>query len=303
MTGQPPIELDAYLSYLKNQRRYSGHTLSNYQRDLKDFLAFWSRNFPPSAWRQANYQQARQYLYFLQQRSLARATIARHVAALRSFFKFLTRTKKAKANPWALLSTPRLSKKLPNFLYPEEIKKFLEAPDAATPKGSRDRAILELIYATGLRVSELVGIRLADLDLARGEIRVIGKGSKERIVLLGKYAQASLRDYLDKARPVLDRTAGDRSDRFLFLNKGGGRLSVRHVQRLILAVSNKIGLGRRITPHSLRHTFATHLLAGGADLKSVQELLGHSSLSTTQVYTHLTKERLKNIYDRAHPRA
>lgn len=298
--------LTDWLNYLRNQRRYSDHTISNYQRDLKDFFAFWTKNFSGSPWRQISYQQARQYLYLLQTRNFARTSIARHVASLRSFFKFLVRSKQAGANPWAMLSTPRLIKKLPNFLYPEDIEKFLAAPDTSTLSGCRDRALMELIYATGLRVSELVGITLPDLDVDRGEIRVMGKGSKERIVLLGQYAKISLREYINKARPQLAKRAGEvipKSPGFLWLNKNGGRLSVRHVQRLVLSIAQKIGLGRKITPHSLRHTFATHLLAGGADLRSVQELLGHTSLSTTQIYTHLTKERLKNIYDRAHPRA
>jgi len=226
--------------------------------------------------------------------------VARKLSSARSFFRFLLREKVIKSNPFENLVTPKIPKRLPNFLYPEEVNALLEAPDPQSPLGLRDRALLELLYSTGVRVEELISINLNDLDLEEGEIKILGKGNKERIVLFGSQARKALEVYLRQARPNL--LEGKKS-RFLFIGQRGPSLSKRQVERIIRTYAKKAGIPKKVTPHTLRHSFATHLLSGGADLRMVQELLGHVSLSTTQVYTHITKERLKQVYNLAHPRA
>ncbi|MDI6732141.1 MAG: tyrosine recombinase, partial [Candidatus Margulisbacteria bacterium] len=224
----------------------------------------------------------------------------RKLSAARSFFRFLAREKLIDQNPFENLLTPKLPRKLPNFLYPEEMKRLLEAPDLKDPLGQRDQAILEVIYGTGLRVAEIVKLNLSDVDFDEGEIRILGKGSKERIVLFGSQAKQSMQNYLKSCRPII---LGSQKSAAFFINRRGIRTTPRLIERLILHYAKKAGITKKVTPHTLRHSFATHLLEGGADLRMVQELLGHTSLSTTQVYTHITKERLKEVYDASHPRA
>lgn len=288
-----PDSVDKFISYLKTERNYSKHTLSNYRRDLVFLSALLGVRVVDRA-------AAREYLIALEKNKYSRRSIARKLSAARSFFRFLCREKLADKNPFENLLTPKLPRKLPNFLYPEEIKNLLGSPDLKLPVGMRDMAIFEVIYGTGLRVTELIRISLNDVDFDEGEIRVLGKGSKERIVLFGSHARSALQKYLKDARPVL--LAGSRTPA-LFLNRRGGRLTSRSIERIIRYHSKKAGITKKVTPHTLRHSFATHLLSGGADLRIVQELLGHVSLSTTQVYTHITKERLKEVYDASHPRA
>ncbi len=284
--------LAKFLNYLKTERNYSPHTISNYARDLR-FLTgmFKTRRIDRTA--------AREYLLALEKRRFARRSIARKLSSARSFFRFLLREKLIDLNPFDALHTPKLPKKLPNFLYPEEIARLFKTP-GSTPIGLRDRAILEVLYGTGLRVIELVRLNVNDVDDDEGEIKVLGKGSKERIVLFGSKARAALHNYLNDGRRLL--AAGQRSPA-LFINRRGGRLTTRSIERLINQLAKEAGILKKVTPHTLRHSFATHLLSGGADLRLVQELLGHVSLSTTQVYTHITKERLKEVYDSAHPRS
>lgn len=285
--------IEKFVNYLKTERHYSPHTISNYKMDLVSLGTFLkAKNIDRSA--------ARQYLLALEKKRYSRRSIARKLSSARSFFRFLTREKIAEQNPFENLLTPKLPKKLPNFLYPEELKSLLEAPDQTSPLGLRDGAILEVIYGTGLRVTEILRINLSDVDFDEGEIKVLGKGSKERIVLFGSHARTALQKYLQEARPLL---VPDKNQRALFVNRRGGRLTSRSLERIICFYAKKAGISKKVTPHTLRHSFATHLLAGGADLRMVQELLGHVSLSTTQVYTHITKERLKEVYDSAHPRA
>jgi integrase/recombinase XerC len=282
-----------FTNFLKTERHYSSHTISNYQRDLKFLVNFIKdRKIERSA--------ARDYLLALEKKRYSRRTIARKVSSARSFFRFLLREKMVDQNPFQNLLTPKLPKKLPNFLYPDEITSLFESPDRKTPQGLRDHAILEVIYGTGLRVTEIIRVNLNDVDFDEGEIKVLGKGSKERIVLFGSHAAAALHNYIRIARSKL--LAGKRNAA-LFVNRRGSRLTTRSVERMIVYYSKKAGIKKKVTPHTLRHSFATHLLSGGADLRMVQELLGHVSLSTTQVYTHITKERLKEVYDSAHPRA
>jgi integrase/recombinase XerC len=282
-----------FSNFLKTERHYSSHTISNYQRDLKFLINFIkNRNIDRSV--------ARDYLLALEKKRYSRRSIARKISSARSFFRFLLREKIVCQNPFENLLTPKLPKKLPNFLYPEEINSLFGSPDKKTPQGVRDHAILEVIYGTGLRVTEIIRMNINDIDFDEGEIKVLGKGSKERIVLFGSHAGASLHNYIRNARPKLSankRTAA------LFINRRGGRLTPRSLERMIVKLSKRAGINKKVTPHTLRHSFATHLLSGGADLRMVQELLGHVSLSTTQVYTHITKERLKEVYDSAHPRA
>ena len=285
-------ELQKFLNYLKIERHYSPHTLNNYQRDLK-FLTNFFRG------KEISRAAARSYLISLEKK-YSRRSVARKLSSARSFFRFLLREKVIKSNPFENLVTPKIPKRLPNFLYPEEVNALLEAPDPQSPLGLRDRALLELLYSTGVRVEELISINLNDLDLEEGEIKILGKGNKERIVLFGSQARKALGVYLRQARPNL--LEGKKS-RFLFIGQRGPSLSKRQVERIIRTYAQKAGIPKKVTPHTLRHSFATHLLSGGADLRMVQELLGHVSLSTTQVYTHITKERLKQVYNLAHPRA
>jgi site-specific recombinase XerD len=269
--------LPAFLDYLQKERHYSPNTIEAYQRDLLDLQKFATTQ----AWTVLTLTEARQFLRQLEIEKYAKRSMARKIAAYKTFWKYLQRFEHGTENPWALITSPKLAKKLPKFMGGPEIARFLESMSLV-----RERALFELMYASGLRISEVVGLNLTDIDAKSGEIRVMGKGQKERIVLIGKPALAALKTYLDTNRPASASKA-------VFLNKRGGRLTARSVQRIL----NDF----RLTPHTFRHTFATHLLDGGADLRVVQELLGHSSLSTTQIYTHVTQERLRNAYEKAHP--
>jgi len=287
------IYADSFLDSLKSERNFSPYTLTNYRIDLNQFLGYLKER--ELSLFSVERLMAREFLYHLEKRKFSRRSLARKISTVRSFFRFLIREGKAQSNPFELISTPKLQKRLPNFLYPNEVEKLLEAPDSKSVLGLRDRALLELLYGSGIRVSEATKLNTTDLDLEEGEVRVFGKGSKERIALIGSKAREAVRKYLSER--------GRTQSKALFLNKRGGRLTQRSVERLIKYYARKTGLNRPVTPHTLRHTFATHLLSGGADLRTVQELLGHASLSTTQVYTHITKEKLKSVYDLAHPRA
>jgi len=292
--------LDSFILSLSEEKNYSAHTVKNYSIDLKCLLGFLRERgslfLSPS---RVTHEVARKYLIYLEKRGYGRRSLARKIASCRSFFRYLVRVGAAKMNPFKILSTPKLKKRLPNFLYREEIERLLSACEQSSDIGIRDRAILELLYATGIRVSELIKLNVRDVDMAGGEVRVFGKGKKERIVLLGSHAVRALKEYNESARPRINK----RGVKALFVSRQGTAVTERSIQRMISRASRKARIGRPVTPHTIRHTFATHLLSGGADLRTVQELLGHSSLSTTQMYTHITKERLKSIYDSFHPRA
>lgn len=290
-------EIAAFLRGLEGERGVSPHTLSAYRRDVTRFARFLGQEGVIS-WGAVTTTIARRYVASLDGR-LARSAIARNLSALRTFFRFLYREGRVSHNPFGLVTAPRRRPRLPKVLTPDEVAAVLSAPDTSTPAGLRDRALLELLYATGLRVGELVSLRLTDLTTA-DEIRVLGKGRRERIVLVGEAAQEALIRYLDEGRPALVR---GRDGGALFVNSRGGPLTDRGVRVLLDRCIRRTALGRRVSPHVLRHTFATHLLDGGADLRSVQELLGHVNLSTTQIYTHVSRDWLKRVYDRAHPRA
>lgn len=254
----------------------------------------------------ANADLIRGFLAHLGEQQYSAATMARKIATLRSFYKWAERRGIASSNPMTLIRTPRQNKRLPKAITVEQVERLLSAPDTTDVLGCRDRAMLETLYSTGLRVSELVGLEIDDVDAAGEAVRIRGKGKKERVVPLGSHALAALRRYLDMLRSdarfagLFDGTRGSRP---MFVNKHGSRLSSRSVRRKLDKYLKQVGLDPTISPHTLRHSFATHLLENGADLRSVQELLGHQSLSTTQVYTHLTAQRLQNTYKQAHPRA
>lgn len=255
-----------------------------------------------STWEQVGVTQIRAYLAELTDLGLARTTILRKIASLRSFFKYLTLQGLIDRNPLLELQSPKRQKKLPQFLSVREIEELLKIADAS-PKGLRDRAILEVLYGTGMRVSELTGLNLDDLDLDRGYLRVYGKGARERITFLGKKGSQALNDYLRKGRPFFQDRRPEYTTRAVFLNKNGTRLSARSIRRLLDGYVRKAALEKKISPHTLRHSFATHLLEGGADLRAVQEMLGHVYISTTQIYTHLERDKIKKTYNKAHPRA
>jgi integrase/recombinase XerC len=294
--------LAEYLRHLALERNASAHTVKSYREDLTQALAFFRTRLGAEAPApdRLTTRVLRAYVAWLHEGGYAKATVARRVAAVRSWCRFLCRQGVLDANPADGLRGPRQDKKLPHFLSVEAAARLLAAPPADTPLGLRDRAILETLYSAGLRVGELTGLNVGDLDLDDGLATVRGKGKRERLAVLGPHAAAALSAWL-AARGGLVRPG--RHQDAVFLNKNGTRLSARSVGRLLVKYLAATGLDPRTSPHSLRHSFATHLLDGGADIRSVQELLGHRSLGTTQIYTHVTTTRLKESYDKAHPRA
>jgi integrase/recombinase XerC len=300
--GAPDPDIEAFLTTLEAERNASAHTRAAYRRDLELFRRFL-RGEGVGGWHAVTAAVARRYLATLHGR-YARSSIARHLSALRSFYRFLRREGRVTASPMRLIAAPRRGRRLPGALTHDAVAALLGAPPVGQPAGVRDRTILELLYAGGLRVGELVALRVQ--HISGDEIRVRGKGGKDRVVLIGGEAAAWLKRYLVVARPRLAGQTGGRgsgSGDALFLNARGGPLTPRAVQLLVDRWVRAAAVQQRTTPHVLRHTFATHLLDGGADLRAVQELLGHASLSTTQIYTHVSREHLKRVYAQAHPRA
>ncbi len=292
-------EIEEFLAYLKLEKYASPHTVSAYGRDLKQLASYLKRN--GYTWRTADTLVLRGFLAELHQLNLKKSSIVRKLAAMRSFFDFGLKKKWRQDNPASLLATPRQEQSIPGFLTEGETSQLLDWPiKTSDPLEVRDKAILELLYASGLRVSELTSLNLEDVHLKERLIRVKGKGKKERIVPFGREAEKWLREYLG-LRPllVLNKVA----ELAVFLNYRGERLNVRSVQRLVQKRINQIAVARKISPHSLRHSFASHLLSRGADLRAIQELLGHRSLATTQKYTHLDLGHLLEVYRKAHPRS
>ena len=312
-------QIEAFLEYLKAIKHASALTLKSYAEDLTQCWEFLASEAGISSWDQVKPAALRRFLARLRERGYQKASIVRKLSTLRSFFKYLERHQNFSGNPTVGLVTPKMDKRLPKFLYPQEMVELLESPDLETPLGLRDRAILETLYATGMRVSELVSLDLgqlpdacssSELDQAPAaevaELRVIGKRQKERVVILGKWAIFAIGRYLALGRPQLlrrRRKLRRESEQAVFLNRQGTRLTDRSVRRVVRKHIMRASAQANVGPHVLRHTFATHLLDAGADLRSVQELLGHTSLATTQIYTHVTKRKLKEVYDRTHPRA
>ncbi len=282
--------IDKFIFYLEIEKNYSRHTLLNYRIDLIELGRFIGE-LPME---RVDYPLLRKYLAQLRTRQYRSRTLARKLSSLRSFFRFLHREGLIRKNPAVLLMSPRMEKRLPKFLSEEEMVRLIESPPDARIGGKRDRAIFETLYSTGIRVSELVGMDVSDVDFISNVVKVAGKGKKERLVPIGDKAVTAIKNYLDHRKG---------SSYILFLNKNGTRLSDRGARNIIYKYIHAASLSQNISPHVLRHTFATHLLNRGADLRCVQELLGHVHLSTTQIYTHVTTERLKKVYDHAHPRA
>lgn len=285
-----------FFNYLEAGRGASPHTIKNYGVDLREFFGFLNGK----KLAEVDPLLIRSFLAHLKSRGHSKSTLSRKLAALRSFFKFLARENQLHSNPVLGISTPKRDKKLPHFLDLNEVTNLLEAPACQTWEGKRDRSILETLYSSGLRVGELVGLNRGDIDLFGGLVKVRGKGKKERIVPVGEKALHAIRDYLES---LSARPKGDGQEAPLFLNRSGTRLTDRSIRRILLKYAKKISLKKGVSPHTLRHTFATHMLDRGADLRSVQELLGHANLSTTQIYTHVTTRRLQEAYREAHPRA
>lgn len=279
-----------FLSYLEIEKNYSDHTILNYKIDLEEFFDF----LKGISFKDIDYPVLRRYVAHIRARNLKPRSVARKLSCLRSFFKYLHREGIVDKNPAKLLMTPKLDKKLPNFLSEEETSTLIESTDTDKSSELRDRAIFETLYSTGIRVSELVGLNEHSVDSIGNVIRVMGKGKKERIVPIGEKAIEALMAYAQ---------VRSKKSSALFLNKTGGRLTTRSIRNIINKYIQRAGLHKKVSPHAIRHSFATHLLNRGADLRSVQELLGHMNLSTTQIYTHLTTEKLKSVYDQAHPRA
>jgi len=294
--------ITVFLNYLKVEKGLAKNTMEAYTRDLAKFAVF-------AAKRQRGLTEIRRddivdFLASLYRQKLDSSSVARHLVSLRNFFRFALREGEIQSDPTQNLESPRVRKSLPGYLRLEEVDRLLEQPDLSKPLGIRDKALLELLYSTGLRVSELVGLRVGDLEMRMGCLRCIGKGNKERIVPVGRKALAAVEQYLSESRPVLLRKRGQApAVPNLFVNRLGGRLSRVGVWKILRGYGRRAGLRASLTPHKLRHSFATHLLERGADLRSVQLMLGHADISTTQIYTHVIEERLKHIYKAHHPRA
>ena len=301
--------IERFLEHLRVERNASAHTLRSYASDLGQFRSFlWSAGFHRGGKKgdvrveKIDHLAIRAYLSHLY-RERKKSSLARKLAAQRSFFRYLVDEGVMKRSPAEIVTSPRQEKNLPSFLSVDEVFALVEKPNQATPWGARDRALLETLYSCGIRVSELVGLSDGDVDVNLGIVRVYGKGSKERIVPIGKKAIEALQAYLPRRDEVLARrkTSGPRAP--LFINPRGTRLTTRSVARILQKHVLRSGLLRKVSPHALRHSFATHLLDAGADLRAIQELLGHVSLSTTQRYTHVSMDKLMEVYDKAHPRA
>lgn len=286
-----------FMIYLREERNYPETTVVSYGNDLETYIAFL--NCKSIDFIRIDREQIREFLRFLDECKFSRSTISRILSALRHFYTYLEKKDVVTVNQFKMVKNPKKEKKLPNFLQGNELEMIFESISLDTPLGLRNRVIVELLYATGMRVSELTNLKIDDIHISDKEIKVMGKGSKERIVLFGDYAAKYLEMYLNEARCVL---LHNQNEKALLLNKDGGPLSTRSVENIIDKVVRDAALRHKISPHVLRHTFATDLLNNGADLKTVQELLGHESLSTTQIYTHITSERLRSAYLSCFPR-
>jgi integrase/recombinase XerD len=295
--------ISAFLNYIKVEKGLAANTSAAYARDLRRFARFaQQRKLSLAEVRRADLIE---YLGGLYREHLDSRSVARHLVSLRNLFRFAMAEEVLTADPTLNLESPKVRKSLPSYVRMEEVDRLLTQPDPATPYGLRDRAMIEVLYSTGLRVSELVGLRVFDLDMRSGCLRCVGKGDKERLVPAGRKAMAAVQQYLETGRPALlaRRRQGSPATPFLFINRSGTRISRITVWRILTQCGRRAGIRTSLSPHKLRHSFATHLLERGADLRSVQMMLGHADISTTQIYTHVVEERLKQIYKAHHPRA
>jgi integrase/recombinase XerD len=287
---------DQFINYLRVERGLAGNTVEAYSRDLLRFFQFLKgKKLSPL---HISQEQITRYVGMLG-RELSAKSVARNISAVKMFFRFLATEGKIERSPARFLQTPRLSRKLPGVLSRGEVEKLLSQPDPSHPREQRDRAMLEILYATGLRVSELVSLKVLAVNLEAGYVRTMGKGSKERIVPMGEKATEAVSAHLSSGRRLLTKGAGSS---YLFVNSRGSRMTRQGFWKIIKKYGKKAGIHKKITPHSIRHSFATHLLEGGADLRAVQVMLGHADISTTQIYTHVTRERLKELHEKCHPR-
>lgn len=291
--------VDDYIVFLTVEKGASQNTIEAYSNDVRKLTQYLSDE-KINDWREVDTYAVREYLALMQAEQITNTTRARNVAALKSFFRFLYMEKYTESNLGELLDVPRKEKVLPKYLTMEEVERLLEAPDITTPNGCRDKAMLELLYASGLRVSELITLRLNDISFEMAYVRCFGKGSKERIIPLGSYALDALEHYIEVCRT---KVANNWQTDTLFLNKNGKGLTRQGFWKLIKKYGREAAITADITPHVLRHSFATHLLSGGADLRAIQEMLGHADIATTQIYTHLLGEQMLDVYNAAHPRA
>ncbi|GGH79254.1 integrase/recombinase XerD [Pullulanibacillus pueri] len=289
-----------FLHYLLVERGLADNTIQSYKRDLYQYLDYIHNHEHIEDWTLVTRQMITQYLYALKDKGRQATTLARQTASIRSFHRFLIREGVTSHDPSDQVGVPKTERKLPKVLSMNDVERLLTAPDLATPIGMRDKAMLEVLYATGLRVSELVQLNAEDLHLTLGFLRCIGKGNKERIVPLGGHAVRAVENYLSEAKPFLLKKKNNDA---LFVNHRGERLTRQGFWKILKKLALEAGIQKTITPHTLRHSFATHLLENGADLRAVQEMLGHADISTTQIYTHVTKHRLKDVYSTYHPRA
>lgn len=287
--------LSEYLEYLKYQKNYSDETIHSYSIDIEEFLDYINSECINIC--EVGYDVVKAWLINLDEKKNKSTTVSRKISSLRGFYKYLINNKVMDSNPFSLVSLPKKERHLPRFFYYNELEEMFQVPKLNTALGQRDRLLLEMLYATGVRVSELVNIKVSDIN--GEEIKVLGKGNKERIVEFGDYAESILELYLNEGYKSLNVKKSE----YLFLNNRGGKLTTRGVRYILDNIINKTTIDKKISPHMLRHTFATHLLNEGCDLLTVQELLGHESLTATSIYTHITNDRLKEVYFKCHPRA
>ena len=290
--------LNKFVIYLKDEKNYSDYTITNYSIDIEEFYVFLKKE-NITRLQDVDYKMLRKYLNYMTENKYSNKTISRKLSSLRTFFKYLVKKEIINDNPMILISNPKEEKKLPKYLNYGEIEKILEIPNKETTLGLRNACILEILYSTGIRVSELVNLKIRDIDFYNKKIRVLGKGNKERIVLFGNRCEHLLERYIKESRAVLNKKKVE----YLFLNNLGQNISVRSIENIIDKIEKEACLKFSISPHVFRHTFATHLLDNGADLNSVKELLGHENLNTTAIYTHVSNERLRKVYLDCHPRA
>lgn len=291
-------ELDSFFEYLRIQRNYSIDTITSYKEDLKEFLGFC--NYHHYSYLNINYQNAKEYLLYLYEENHEKATtVSRKISSIRSFYRYLSNQRIVSNESFSLLVLPKKEKKLPKYFEYSELEKMFLVPDCSTPLGERNSLILEMLYATGVRVSELVNIQIEDISTSEKSIRILGKGNKMRKVYFNDVTLRKMNHYIEHGRVIFNINQSS----YLFLNRRGGKLTTRRVQQVLEEIIEKTSITKHISPHMIRHSFATHLLNEGCDLLSVQQLLGHESLTTTSIYTHITNDRLKDVYLKTHPRA
>lgn len=293
-------QLKDFIHFLVVEKGLASNTVVSYERDLKSYILYVSKVEEISSLDAVSRATIIQFLKFLTENGKSSKTIARHIASIRSFHQFLLREKVTTQDPTVHIDRPKQEQKLPQVMSLEEVQALLDSPDTSKVFGMRDKAMIELLYATGMRVSELISLNLSDVHLTMGFVRCVGKGNKERIIPLGKMAQNAITNYIEESRSQLLKK---KSTDALFLNLYGNRLTRQGFWKILKKLTKEAGIEKELTPHTLRHSFATHLLENGADLRAVQEMLGHADISTTQIYTHVTKTRMKDVYSMFHPRA